>query len=128
MSAVHIVDSTKRNQFIFSINLLSIIVIVDRCRSKKAALGELVLGEWQSSFRWSRRDEVILCHFYIAHTFLTHSFILAGDCPPQCEHCQRILTARHIFMRCPHLQTVRHDLFENDNVMESFQFHPQLHY
>ena len=85
-----------------------------------------VLGEWQSSYRRSRRDEVILCHACIGHTFLTYSFILARDHPPQCEHCRCILTVRHILVRCPHLLTIRDDIFGNEDVMESFRFCPQL--
>ena len=30
---------------------------------------KLVLGEWQSSYRWLRRDEVIVCHSCIGHTY-----------------------------------------------------------
>ena len=32
-----------------------------------------VLGDWQSSYRWCRKDEVVLCHARIGHTHLTHS-------------------------------------------------------
>ena len=28
-----------------------------------------VLGDWQSSYWWGRRDEVMLCHAHIGHTF-----------------------------------------------------------
>ena len=41
-----------------------------------------VLGEWQSSYRRCRRDEVVLCRARIGHT---HSYILKKDHPPQCE-------------------------------------------
>ena len=51
-----------------------------------------VLGDWQSSYRQCRKDEVALCHARISHTHLTHSYILWKDPPPQCEHCQCILT------------------------------------
>ena len=45
-----------------------------------------VLGDWQSSYRRCRKDEVALCHARIGHTYLTHSYILKKDPPPQCEH------------------------------------------
>ena len=57
-----------------------------------------VLGDWQSSYRKCRKDEVVLCHACIGHTYLTHSYILKKDPPPQCEHCHCILTVRHILV------------------------------
>ena len=38
-----------------------------------------VLGDWQSSYRWCRKDEVVLCRARIGHTHLTHSYILRKD-------------------------------------------------
>ena len=32
-----------------------------------------VLGDWQSSYTWCRKDEVVLCRARIGHTHLTHS-------------------------------------------------------
>ena len=58
-----------------------------------------VLGDWQSSYRRCRTDEVVLCRARIGHT---HSYILKNDPPPQCEHCQCILTVRHILVECNH--------------------------
>ena len=52
-------------------------------------------GDWQSSYRRCRKDEVIVCR-----THLTHSYILKKDPPPLCEHCQCILTVRHILVEC----------------------------
>ena len=57
-----------------------------------------VLGDWQSSYRRCRKDEVVLCRARIGHTHLTHSYILRKDPPPLCEHCQCILTDRHILV------------------------------
>ena len=53
-----------------------------------------VLGDWQSSYRRCRKDEVVLCRTYqlvFGRTYLTHSYILKKDPPPLCEHCQYIL-------------------------------------
>ena len=57
-----------------------------------------VLGDWQSSYRWSRKDEVVVCRARIGHTYLIHSYILKKDHPPRYEHCQCILTVRHILL------------------------------
>ena len=74
-----------------------------------------VLEDWHSSYRQSRRDEIILCH-----TSIDDSFILARDRPLRCGNCQCILTVRHILVRYPHLQPVRDDVFRNECVMNSF--------
>ena len=45
-----------------------------------------VLGDWQSSYRRCRKDEVVLCRACTGHTHLTHSYILRKDPPSLCEH------------------------------------------
>ena len=60
------------------------------------------LGNLQSSYRQCRKNEVVLCRAHIGHTHLTHSYILKKDPPPQYEHCQCILTMRHILVECNH--------------------------
>ena len=70
-----------------------------------------VLGDWQSSYRRCRKDKVVLCPARIGHIHLTHSYILKKDTPPQCEHCQCILTVRHILVECNHLVRKRNDTF-----------------
>ena len=58
-----------------------------------------VLGDWQSSYRRCRKDEVVLYRARIGHTYLTHSYILKKD-SPQCEQCPCI---RHILVECNQL-------------------------
>ena len=57
---------------------------------------------------------------------MTHSYMLKKDPPPQCEHCQCILTVCHILVECNHLAQTRNDIFGRCGVVESFQFHPEL--
>ena len=85
-----------------------------------------VMGDWQSSYRRCRKDDVVLCRARIGHTYLAHSYILKNDAPPQCEHCQYILTVRHILVECNHLARTRNYMFGRCGVVESFQFHPEL--
>ena len=54
------------------------------------------------------------------------AIILKKDPPPQCEHCQCILTVRHILVECNHLAQTRNYIFGRCGVVESFQFHPEL--
>ena len=85
-----------------------------------------VLGDWQSSYRRCRKDEVVLCRARIGHTHLTHSYILRKDPPPQCEHCQCILTVRHILVECNQFAQERREIFGRRDVVESFRFQPTL--
>ena len=85
-----------------------------------------VLGDWQSSYRRCRKDEVVLCRARIGHTHLTHSYILKKDPPPRCEHCQCTLTVRHILVECNHFAQERKDIFGRRDVVESFRFHLTL--
>ena len=85
-----------------------------------------VLGDWQSSYRQCRKDEVVLCRARIGHTHLTHSYILRKDPPPLCEHCQCILTVCHILVECSHFARERKDIVGRRDVVESFRFHPTL--
>ena len=62
--------------------------------------------------------EVVFCRARIGHTHLTHSYILRKDPPPQCEHCQCILTVRHILMECNHFTQERKDIFGRRDVVE----------
>ena len=54
-----------------------------------------ILEDWLSSYGQCRKDDVVLCR-----THLTHSHILWRDPPPECEHCQCILTVCHILAEC----------------------------
>ena len=45
--------------------------VVNKLHSVKPAW-----GDWQSSYRQCRKDEIVLCRARIGHTHLTHSYIL----------------------------------------------------
>ena len=57
---------------------------------------------------------------------MTHSYILRKDPPPQCEHCQCILTVCHILVECNLLNQERKGIFGRRDVVESLRFHPTL--
>ena len=85
-----------------------------------------VLGDWQSSYRRCRKDEVVLYRARIGHTHMTHSYILRKDPPPLYEHCQCILTVRHILVECNNFARERKYIFGRRDVVESFRFYPTL--
>ena len=81
---------------------------------------------WQSSYRWCRKDEVVLCRARIGHTHLIHSYILKKDLPPQCEDGLSMYSDSS-----PHFGVVQSFCWKKGkiylvktNVMESFRFHP----
>ena len=84
-------------------------------------LSSLSLGDWQSSYRRCRKDEVVLCRACIGHTHLTHSYILRKDPPPQCEHCQCILAVRHILVKCNRFAQIRKDIFGRKDMIQLFR-------
>ena len=45
---------------------------------------------------------------------------------PQCEHCQCILTIRHILVESNHLAQTKMEELGRRNVVESFEFHLKL--
>ena len=57
---------------------------------------------------------------------LTYSYITKKDPLPQCEHCQGILTVRHILVECNYFAEKRKDIFGVRDVVESLLFHPTL--
>lgn len=67
---------------------------------------------WKSSFRQSRREEVVLARLRIGHSRITHSHLFNTDSPSpaSCPHCtQQHLTVDHIF-DCPLLSSLRSSL------------------
>ena len=55
-----------------------------------------------------------------------HGVPIMLDPPPLCEHCQCILTVRHILVECNHFAQERKDIFGRRDVVESFRSHPTL--
>ena len=70
-----------------------------------------VMGDWQSSYRRYKNDEIVLCRARIGHTHLTYSYILRKDPPPLCEYCQCTLTVRHVLVECNTFARERKDIF-----------------
>ncbi|XP_044748699.1 uncharacterized protein LOC123309578 [Coccinella septempunctata] len=47
-----------------------------------------------------RRTTVIMRRLRIGHTRYTHGYLMASSAPPLCEHCNTVLTVKHILMDC----------------------------
>ena len=68
-------------------------------------------GEQPSAYRSIRRDEVVLSRLRLGHSYLTHSYLLKGEPPPECVTCKYRLTISHILVDC-----IEYDFFQIDFV------------
>ena len=59
-------------------------------------------------------DEVVLSRLKLGHSYLTHSYLLKGDPPPECVTCDCRLTISHILVDCIEYDFFRLILFENN--------------
>jgi ribonuclease HI len=58
------------------------------------------VGEWCTSFRSNRREEVVIARLRIGHTYLTHNHLLQGLPRPACAACGEPVSVRHILLDC----------------------------
>ena len=54
-----------------------------------------------------------LVRLRIGHCHLTHSHLMAGGQPPECEDCNTIVTVKHIILECPSFENQRRRFFPN---------------
>ena len=73
-----------------------------------------LIGEQPSAYRSVRRDEVVLSRLRLGHSYLTHSYLLKGEPPPECVTCNCRLTISHILVDCIEYDFFRLILFENN--------------
>ena len=73
-----------------------------------------LIGEQPSAYRSVRRDEVVLSRLRLGHSYLTHSYLLKGEPPPECVTCNYRLTISHILVDCIEYDFFRLILFENN--------------
>ncbi|XP_024084154.1 uncharacterized protein LOC112127420 [Cimex lectularius] len=55
---------------------------------------------WPTSFRNSRREEVVLARLRIGHCRATKGHLMGREAPPICGMCNQIVTIKHILMSC----------------------------
>ena len=58
-------------------------------------------GNWNTSIRHKRREEIVLSRLRLGHTRLTHSYLLNRESRPMCEQCNVHVTVRHFLLECP---------------------------
>ena len=124
----------NRNAFVEHIDQFSYIQWQEwwnLCQDVKIWEVKPLLGEWSSSYRTSRREEIILSRLRIGHSYVTHSHLLRGEPPPLCEHCGKPLTIKHILIECTFFISLRtnyynvsclRDLFALTDPTKIFQY------
>ena len=73
-----------------------------------------LIGEQPSAYRSVRRDKVVLSRLRLGHSYLTHSYLLKVEPPPECVTCNCRLTISHILVDCIEYDFFRLILFENN--------------
>ena len=79
------------------------------------------LGEWPSSCRLVRREEVILSRLRIGHSYFTNSYLLKREVQPECVGCHCPLTVKHILLECVEFDWSRQHHFDVDSLSTLFQ-------
>lgn len=71
--------------------------------------------------RLPRRDEIIIHRLRVGHTYLTHSYLLYKENPPECDVCQSPLTVEHLLITCAKYTSVRQKLYKAGTLQELFE-------
>ena len=74
----------------------------------------------QSAIR-NRREESVLCRLHIGHSFLSHSFLLKRESPPECIHCKQHFTIQHLLLDCVDTHKIRTKYYTADSLQILFR-------
>jgi len=92
----------------------------NQCVNNKLFDIKPVLGDWSSSHRRNRREEIVLSRIRIGHTHLTHSYLLKGEEMPWCIPCHTPLTVEHVMIRCGEFDHIRGRFFSAQSLRNMF--------
>ena len=68
-----------------------------------------------------RKEQVVIHRIRIGHTRLTHSFRMEGrPNRPQCNHCNVLLTVKHIMIHCRYYSVIRNRFYNVGDMCELF--------
>ena len=70
---------------------------------------------------YNRKDEVVFTRLRIGHSYLTHSFLLKGEPPPECIGCNARYTVKHILLECVDFLDVRNRYYNCDDMCHLFK-------
>ena len=61
--------------------------------------------------RTDRKEGTVMARLHTGHSFITHSFLLKGEDPPDCIGCDKRLTIGHILLTCLDFIEIRESHF-----------------
>ncbi|KAJ8050234.1 hypothetical protein HOLleu_03357 [Holothuria leucospilota] len=68
-----------------------------------------------------RRDDIVLTRAHIAHTYLTHAYLLHGDERPYCIPCDCAVTVSHILVDCHEYSHIRQKYYAVPDLKTLFE-------
>ena len=68
------------------------------------------IGQWDTSMRNYRREEVVLCRLRLGHTRYTHGHLLDREPRPDCVNCRCPRSVNHLLVECPVFEDQRRPL------------------
>ena len=69
------------------------------------------IGNWESSYRKDRREEVVMCRLRLGCVLIDNKHIFDRSEPPICDLCNVRLNSRHMILSCPKYVNYRNNLF-----------------
>jgi hypothetical protein len=71
--------------------------------------------------RLPRRDEILIHRLRVGHTYLTHSYLLRRETPPECDFCHVRLIVEHVLLSCSKYNPVRRKFYNVISLQELFE-------
>jgi ribonuclease HI len=68
-----------------------------------------------------RRDEILVHRLRVGHTYLTHSYLLHKENPPECDTCHLPLTVEHFLLSCCKYTSSRQKFYNAATLQELFE-------
>ena len=78
-------------------------------------------GEYQSVIRNIRIEKIVLARISLAHTKVTHSYLLLCEGQPHYVGCDAPFTVRHFLLKCGDFAQVKNKCFCVDNMKQLFR-------
>ncbi|XP_044766214.1 uncharacterized protein LOC123322337 [Coccinella septempunctata] len=75
----------------------------------------------------NRKDKIVIRRLRIAHTRLTHGYLMSSEEHPICEYCRETrLTVEHLLSRCPHYDEIRRRMGLKENLKDNLNSATQI--
>jgi hypothetical protein len=68
-----------------------------------------------------RRDDILIHHLHVGHTYLTYSFLLRRATPPECDFCHVLSTVEHVLLSCCKYNPVSGKFYNVSSLQELFE-------